>query len=81
MSNLIGIRMGGYVDENDKLMNRSELNKRIHGLKTELEITNKENERLSEQLKDAEIVIDTAIRNGENIVARYRMKYPKEGEK
>jgi len=29
MSHEIGIRMGGYIDENNKLMNRTELDKRI----------------------------------------------------
>ena len=33
MSNEIKITMGGYLDENDKLMDRTELNKRINGLK------------------------------------------------
>lgn len=40
----IGIVMGGYLDENNKLMTRSELNERITGIK-------KENEELKLYLK------------------------------
>lgn len=43
MSNFIGIVMGGYLDEQGKLMDRTELNKRIAGLQ-------KENEKLEKQV-------------------------------
>lgn len=35
MSNKIGIVMGGYLDENDKLMGRTELNRRITAIQEE----------------------------------------------
>lgn len=38
VSNHIGVVMGGYLNEQDKLMDRTELNKRIAGLKKENEI-------------------------------------------
>lgn len=38
-SNYIGVTMGGYIDENNKLMDRTELNRRIHALQNNTEIT------------------------------------------
>jgi hypothetical protein len=37
MSNHIRISMAGYLDENDTIMSRTELNKRISGMQDQLE--------------------------------------------
>ena len=50
-NNSIGIVMGGYLDENGKLMDRTELNRRIYEIQHL-------NEQLKEQLKECEFVLN-----------------------
>lgn len=58
----IGIRFGGYTDENDRLMDRAELNKRIAGLRRTVDslerqldqqkFNNKHNLSIDQQIAD-----------------------------
>ena len=52
----IGIKMGGYIDENNKIMSRQELNRRIVGMSEMLE-------RAINTLRENNICIDHVIKD------------------
>lgn len=65
--NFIGIVMGGYLDENSRLMDRTELNRRISAIKEENKNLRNELKNLKRNMKHEPFIAYDGIREDSKI--------------